>query len=201
MNKPLVPGSFAAWGRTFSQKLIFLEQATCPGQLRCLGQNLFSKYDLFLTNHVSRAASPPGAELFPGNLLFLKKPLVPGSFAAWGRTFSSKSTFVLKKPRVRGSSAAWGRVFSINFIFFEEATCPGQLRCPGQNFFSKKRAFKNSGIPVRRTKRRKSNKNGRSGILGLLCAEQDARNLKIDFQEFWDSCAQNKTSEISKNSF
>ena len=42
--------------------------ATCPGQLRCLGQNLFS-------------------EIRP----FLKKPLVPGSFAAWGRTCSHKS--------------------------------------------------------------------------------------------------------------
>ena len=56
--------------------------------------------------------------------------------------------------------------------------------------------------------------------MGLLCVEQDVGNLKkMDFQEFrdscaqnkrqkskkknfqgfWDSCAQNKTSEISKN--
>ena len=36
-------------------------------------------------------------------------------------------------------------------------------------------------------------KNALSGILGLLCAEQDAGNLKqMHFQEFWD------TSEISK---
>ena len=39
--------------------------------------------------------------------------------------------------------------------------------------------FKNSGTPVRRTNRRKSK--------------------KMHVQEFWDSCAQNKTSEISKN--
>ena len=38
-----------------------------------------------------------------------------------------------------------------------------------------------------------------SGILGLLCAEQDVGNLENALQEFWDSCAQNKTSEISKN--
>ena len=37
--------------------------------------------------------------------------------------------------------------------------------------------FRNSGTPVRRTRRRKSQ--------------------KMDFQEFWDSCAQNNTSEIS----
>ena len=44
---------------------------------------------------------------------------------------------------------------------------------------SDKCAFRNSGTPVRRTKRRKS--------------------PTVGFQEFWDSPAQNKTSEISKN--
>ena len=38
--------------------------------------------------------------------------------------------------------------------------------------------FRNSGTPVRSTRRRKSQ--------------------KMHFQEFWDSCAQNKASEISK---
>ena len=62
--------------------------------------------------------------------------------------------------------------------------------------------------------------NGFSRILGLLCAEQHVGNLKKwtfgkswipvrrterrtsqnnDFQKLCDSCAQNKTSEISKN--
>ena len=42
--------------------------------------------------------------------------------------------------------------------------------------------------------------NALSGILGLLCAEQDVGNLKkMHILEFWDSCAQNKTSKISKN--
>ena len=40
-TKPLAPGSFAAWGRIVGRNLTFLEEATCPGQLRCLGQNLF----------------------------------------------------------------------------------------------------------------------------------------------------------------
>ena len=65
-------------------------------------------------------------------------------------------------------------------------------------------------------------KNALPGILGLLCAEQNVGNLKkctvsisetlvrrttrqkfqkMHVQEFWDSCAQNKTSEISKNRF
>ena len=43
-------------------------------------------------------------------------------------------------------------------------------------------------------------KNALSGILGLLCVEQDVgKSPKMDFQDFWDSCAQNETSEISKN--
>ena len=61
-------------------------------------------------------------------------------------------------------------------------------------------------------------KNALSGFLGLQCAEQNVGNLKkctfgnsgtlvrrtkrrkskrMRFQEFWDSCAGNKTSEIS----
>ena len=85
--------------------------------------------------------------------------------------------------------------------FFEETTCPGQLRCLGQNFFSN---------------------NGLSGILRFLCAEQEDGNpkqwtvrnsgtpvrrtkrqkyQKMHFQKFWDSCAQNKTSEIPKMDF
>ena len=129
----------------------FFEQATCPRQLRCLGQISFLEIGRF----------------------FLNKPLVPGSFAAWGR-------FVLSRVR----------------LLFEQVTCPGQLRCLGQNFFSK---------------------SGLSGILGLLRAEQDVGNLKkmtfrssgtpvrrtkrqkskkVHLQELWDSCAQNKASEI-----
>ena len=106
--------------------------------------------------------------------------------------------------------------------------------------FSLQAGWADSGTTVRRTKRRKSKQiyfqdllspfaqnktseisnNARSGIKGLLCAEQDVGNLKkgtsrnsgsplrrtrrrkfqkMHFQEFWDSCAQSKTSEISKN--
>ena len=116
----------------------------------------------------------------------MNKPLVPGSFAAWGRTFLKKQTFLLNKPLVPGSFAAWGR-------FFLWDSCV-------QN--------KTSEI----------SKNALSGILGLLCVEQDVGNInkwtfrnsgtpgrrprrrkskKINFQEFWDSCAQNYTSEFS----
>ena len=54
------------------------------------------------------------------------------------------------------------------------------LLCAEQNVgHLKKRTFKNSGTPARSTRRRKSQ--------------------KMHFQEFWDSCAQNNTSEISTN--
>ena len=79
--------------------------------------------------------------------------------------------------------------------------------------------FRNPWTPVCRTKRRKSQKHALLGVLGFLCAEQNVGNLKkspfrnsgtpvrrtrrrksqkMDFQDFWDSCAHNKTSEISK---
>ena len=118
------------------------------------GAELFPENLLFGRSHLSQAASLSGADFFQKIYFFYKKPLVPGSFVAWGRTFFQKIDF-LKKPLVPGSFAAWGGTFL------------------------KKQTFRNSGTPVRRTRRRKSK--------------------NMDFQEFWDSCAQNKTSEISKN--
>ena len=59
-------------------------------------------------------------------------------------------------------------------------TCAPRLLWPEENVGNlKKYTFRNSGTPVRRTQRQKPH--------------------KMYFQEFWDSCAQNKTSEISKN--
>ena len=155
-------GSFAAWGRTFSQKAVFLfEEATCPVQLCCLGQNYWQKIDFFLKKPLVPGSFAAWGRTFRRKLMFLKKPLVPGSFAAWGRTFSQKAVFVfevatcpgqlrclghnlwqtidffLKKPLVPGSFAAWGRTFFQKIdSFLEEATCPGQLRCPGQLFLT-----------------------------------------------------------------
>ena len=69
--------------------------------------------------------------------------------------------------------------------FFEQATCPGQLRCLGQNFFSKVRlCWKKPLVP---------------GSFGSFAAWGRTCSQKTHFQEFWDSCAQNKTSEISKS--
>ena len=53
------------------------------------------------------------------------------------------------------------------------------LLCAEQNVgHLKKCTLKNSGIPVRRTKRRQSQKHALLGTLGLLCAEQHVRNIK-----------------------
>ena len=104
---------------------------------------------------MSRAASLPGAELFLKKcLFFLNKPLVPGSFAAWGRTFSQKMTFFLNKPLVRDVCA--------------EQDVGNLKKCTSRI----------SGTPVSRTRRRKSPKTALSGILGLMCAEQHVGNIK-----------------------
>ena len=79
---------------------------------------------------------------------------------------------------------------------------------------------RNSGTPVRRKKTSEISTNELLGIMGLLRAEQGVTKFKQCtfnisgtpvrstkrrksgqkyLQEFWDSCAQNKTSEISKN--
>ena len=84
--------------------------------------------------------------------------------------------------------------------------------------------FTNYGTPLRRTKRRKSqtmhfqrfwdsssqintsyiSTRPLSGILGLLCAEQNVGNLNnklIHVHKFGDSDSQNKTSKIQKCTF
>ena len=100
------------------------------------GAELFIKNRCFFwTSHLSRAASLPGAELFLRNRTFVEEATCPGQLRCLGQKFFSEIR-LLKKPLVPGSFAAWGRTFSQKSTFFEEATCPGQLRCPGQNFFS-----------------------------------------------------------------
>ena len=111
---PGLPGA-----ERFLRNRTFFKQATCPGQLRCLGQNFFLR-----------------------NRTFLNKPLVPGSFAAWGRTFLRNRTFFVNKPLVPGSFAAWGRTFSQKSDFlFNKALVPGSFAAWGTTFFSKNVIF------------------------------------------------------------
>ena len=114
---------------------------------------------------MSGATSLPGAELFLENLICLNKPLVRGSCAARGNV-SFRNSDCFKNMTSTNSKHALSE--SLGAWFAEQNV---------GNF--KKCTFSNSGTPVRRTRRRKSQ--------------------KMHFQEFWDSCAQNKTSEISKN--
>ena len=95
LKKSFVWGNGAAWGRTFHSFFVracvcvlFFVLTICLGQLRCLGQHFFSKA-----------------------CFFWKKPLVPGSCAAWGRTV----------PRIP--------------TCFEETICPGQLLCLEHHVF------------------------------------------------------------------
>ena len=87
-HPPAFPGGFAPW--TPQKALRALGCSGCSlsrDRTTCPGQN-FSN--------------------FSGDIrLFLKKPLVRGSFAAWGRTFLPKLDFFCNKPLVPGSFAAW----------------------------------------------------------------------------------------------
>ena len=169
MKKPLVPGSFAAWGRTVSRKLTFFEEATCPGQLRCLGQNFFSKYDIFLnTPLVPGSFAAWGRTVSQNMIVFLNKPLVPGSFAAWGRTFARKSIFS-QKPLVPGSLAAWGSFFQKIYIFLKKPLVPGSFAAWGKTFYQKT-SFQELWDSCAQSEASEIPNNGLSGILGLLFA-------------------------------
>ena len=75
-------------------------------------------------------------------ILFLNKPLVRGNCAAWGRTISQKSEF-FDTPLVRAAALPGAELDWKHQTFFEETTCPGQLRCLGQNFLSESVFLKN----------------------------------------------------------
>ena len=134
------------------------------------GAKLFPEIRLFCWKKpLVRQASLPGAELFPEFRFCLKKQLVRGSCATWARTVSHECVLFWKKPLVWGSCAAWGRTFSRNLALLKHITSTNSTEC----------TFRISGTPVRRTRRQKYQ--------------------KLHLQEVWDSCAQKRTSEISKN--
>ena len=188
-------------GRTFSHSVF--EQATCPGQLRCWGQNLFSESELSrilgllcaeqnvgnLKNEFSRILGLLCAEQDVGNL---KKCTFNNSLSIiLGLLCATQNVGNLKKCTFRNSGTPVRRTKRQKI---QKNALPGilGLLCAEQNVRNLKKTlsrnlgllcaeqctFRYSGAPVRRTKRRKFQ--------------------KMHFQEVWDSCAQNKTSEISK---
>ena len=56
------------------------------------------------------------------------KPLVLGSRAAWGNTLLKKTICVWTWHLFRAAGLPEAELFIKNQTFFEEATCPGQLR-------------------------------------------------------------------------
>ena len=99
----------------FLRNPTFFDETTCPGQLRCLGQNFSQKLDFFLN-----------------------KPLVPGSFAAWGRTFSQKVTFFFEQATCPGQLRCLGQNFSqTNDFFLNKPLAPGSFAAWGRTFSQK----------------------------------------------------------------
>ena len=121
LNKPLVRGSCAAWGRTCSQKMLFfLNKPLVLGSFAARSRT-FSLKQLcvfFVANHLSRAASLPGAELFQKQTIFsFEEATCPGQLRCLGQNCLSKNELFLSKPLVPGSFAAWGRIVSQESIF------------------------------------------------------------------------------------
>ena len=114
---------------------LFLEEATCPGQLRCLGQIFLHKCNFFGKSHLSRAASLPGAELLP-EIRFFGRSHLSWAASLPGAELFTACSFFRERTTYPGQLRCLGQIFLQNFDFFlEEVTCPGQLRCLGQNFF------------------------------------------------------------------
>ena len=90
----------------------------------------------FYRSHLSGAAALPVADLVPRNLSFFGRNHLSGAAALPGAEFFSGISMFLKKPLVWGSCAAWGRTFSQKSVFFGRSHLSGQLRCLGQSFFS-----------------------------------------------------------------
>ena len=97
-------------------------------------------------------------------------------------TFGNSGTPVRRTGRRISRQELWDSSAQNKTSEISKTTLPGILRllCADQNVGNlKKCTFRISRTLLRRPKRRKSR--------------------KLHFQEFWDSCAQNNTSEISKN--
>ena len=134
---------------------------------------------------MSRATSLPGAEVcFLENRLLLKKPLVLGSFAAWGRTVYKKKNGLSRilgllcaeqevgNPPKNGLSGIMG-------LLRAEQDVGNLKRMHVQEFWDSCAQNKTSEISKNAfsgvlglARRRKSQKNARSRIPGLLCAPQ-----------------------------
>ena len=178
------------------------------------GAELFFGKSYCFEQATFRRALLPGAELFSDiRLFFLNKPLVWGSCAARGRTFAQKYAFFWKKPLVRGSCAAWGRTVPQECVlFWKQPLAWGSCAASGR-FFSRNLAllkhitstistectFRISGTPVRRTRRQKSQKLHPQKSGTPVRRTERRKSQKMHLQEFRDSCAQNKTSEISNS--
>ena len=112
------------------------------------GAELFLKnLTFFGRSHLSRAASLPGTELFPENRLFIRSNLSRAASLPGAELFLNNPTFFGRNHLSRAASLPGAEPFSRKSTSFEEATCPGQLRCLGQNFWQKHIFLKKPLVP------------------------------------------------------
>ena len=105
------------------------------------GRAFSKKSDFYSTSHLSGAASLPGAELFFRNRTFFASHLSRAASLPGAELFSQTMTYVFEQATCPGQLRCLGQNCFSKYVFLEQATCPGQLRCPGQTFFSKYKFF------------------------------------------------------------
>ena len=96
----------------------------------------------------------------------------------WDSCAQNKTSEISKHAlsRILGLLCPEHHVGSLSKMYFQELWDSCAQKKTSE--ISSKCTFRNSGAPVRMTKRRKSKQHAISGIMGLLCAEQDVGNLK-----------------------
>ena len=111
----------------FPENRRFFEETTCPGQLRCQGQNFFSKIGLLLGQAASSKKNG-----------FLRKNMPQAAKLPRTSGFFKKSLISEKKVLPQAAKLPGTNGFFKKSQISEKKICPRQRSCPGQVASSKK---------------------------------------------------------------
>ena len=133
-------GSCAAWGRFFPEFRLFGGEATCLGQLHCLGQNFFQNSSIFYKPLIW-GSCVTWCRIVSQNQTFFEQATCPGQLRCLGQNFFSEISLCWKQPLVRGSCAAGGRTFSQKSICFARNNLSGAAALPVADLFLRNLSF------------------------------------------------------------
>ena len=101
----------------------------------------------YLTEALDQDSCAAGAELLPRNPTVLGETTCSGQLrcggvgGGGGTALFLRDRFFGRNHLCRAAALPGAALYSETFVFLEETTCPGQLRCLGQNCFQKSDLF------------------------------------------------------------